>query len=463
MLKKILSVLLCASLLLVLSGCKKKDPDNGKLVKGEQMVQFQIWTAQHKDFLSAVGRDFVSSTGETRLQVKVVQFDDDAQLQKILVEKMAEGAGPDLVFTSGEWVTNNTKKLLPAANESFNAAAYQSTFVRAANDVLIHGGEVYGVPFSVDSLALVYNDDHVVDTLIDRNNPGETWQQFKLDTESLTITDNSFERFARSGAALGRMDNLHYGYEILENMLIQRGVKIFNNEGTTSEIASKTGVSSSGQRMNHGEEAFEDFVSYADPRYKNFSWSEFLANPMEAEKEFQTFADEKTSMIFAKAGDLEIIEKLVARTPGGMASRDIRVMALPQFSATDKEVIGYPMVLVVPKSAKRSDIAWKILEYTTDKKVHTQFYESTGLPSSRLDLIAEQSKHPQLGVWARQAKYARSQSYPVNKRELKETFAVLVDKINTGQIAINRGLKELEDYWSRYTDKFVKRQREIEG
>jgi ABC-type glycerol-3-phosphate transport system substrate-binding protein len=461
--KKIFSVVLCLSILFALSGCQKKDPDNGKLVTGDQMVQFQIWTAQHKDFLSAIGREFISSTGETRLQIKVVEFDDDAQLQKILVEKMAEGAGPDLVFTEGEWVTSNTKKLLPAANQAFNAAAYQSTFVRAANDTLIHEGEVYGVPFSVDSLALVYNDDHVVDTLLDRNNPGETWQQFKSDTELLSITDNSFERFTRSGAALGRMDNLHYGYEILENMLTQRGVKIFNDEGTASAIASKTGVSSSGQRVNHGENAFEDFVSYADPRYKNFSWSEFLANPNEENKEFQTFAEEKTSMIFAKAGDLETIENLAARTPGGLSSRDIRVAALPQFSATNKEVIGYPMVLVVPQSTKLSKIAWKILEYTTDKAVHTKFYETTGLPSSRLDLIAEQSQHPQLGVWARQAKYARAQTYPADKREIKESFAILVQKINTGQIAINRGIKELEDYWTRYVEKFVKRQQEIEG
>lgn len=462
--KKILSLVLCVSLVLISTGCQKKDPTKGKLVSGESMVQVQIWTANHKDFFEKLGRDFISKSGETKLQIKVVEFEDDAQLQAILVEKMAEGSGPDLVFTEGDWVANNTKKLIPAANESFNASAYQSTFVRAANDTLIHNGEVYGMPLSVDSLALVFNDDHLVDSLIDRNNPGEDWTQFKNDTEQLAIPDNSFERFARAGAAIGRMDNLQYGFEILENMLVQRGVAFFNETGTKSELTSTHGVTALGTRVNQGEDALDEFVSYADPRYKNFTWSEYLANPLEPNKEFETFANEKVSMIFAKAGDIETLENLVARSSGNMSSRDIRVAPFPQIAnQLNKEIIGYPMVLVVPKSTKRSDIAWKILEYTTDKKVHTDFYETTGLPSARLDLIAEQSKHPQLGVWARQAKYARAQVYPVDKRELRESFAVLINKINMGQIASNRGLKELEDYWTRYAEKFIKRQKEIES
>lgn len=131
--KKILSLVLLIITAFVVTACTKKAPEQ-TLVPGGGQIEFQVWTAQEKGFVEALLREFIAENKTTQIRPKVIEFADDAELQDFLVEKMAEGTGPDVVFTQGEWVATNTKKLVPVVGDtSFTPEAFANTFVRAAS------------------------------------------------------------------------------------------------------------------------------------------------------------------------------------------------------------------------------------------------------------------------------------------------------------------------------------------
>ena len=465
--KKFLTLALLIVSAFTFSACQRKAPPE-TLVPAGQQIEFQIWTAQEKGFIEALLREFISEYKTTAIRPKVIEFADDAELQDFLVQKMAEGTGPDVVFTQGEWVAMNTKKLVPVTGDaSFTPAAFTNTFVRAASETMVRDEQIYGIPMAVDSLAVFYNEEYLVDALEDRNTPADNWKEFKLDAEALSEQDNSFERFAVSGAALGRTDNVTYGFEILHNMLIQWGAEFFSPDGMRALFASSTGVSPYGGKINYGADALETFTSFADARFKNFAWSKFLSSPQDKDKDLTAFVAGKTAMVFGMSRDIERIEDMAARTGGSISAKNVRVAMFPQYKVpgkpTSKEIIGYPYGLVVPRTSENADTAWKFLKFAAKKENQISFWTETGMPTARLDLIAEQASHPELGVFARQAKFARAQVYPVNMADLERTFSELVEDINDGNMAPEKGLRNLERDWSGVADKYAKREKAIEN
>ncbi len=450
-----LSLLVCLGIFL--TACEKKDPSEGRLIPYGQTLKLKIWTVGDADFLDALAREFTVVAQTSGVTPHILAFATDEELQNFTIEQMAEGGGPDIILTDGNWIAQNIKKLSPIENdESFTAEKFRATFVRSANETLIQNEKIYGVPLGVDSLAIFYNDEYLVDHLTDRNSPARIWTEFRTDVEKLSKTDNSFERFLVSGAAIGRVDNLNYGVEILENLMLQTGVQLFSNDFSKAVFTQQTGIDSDGKRRNFANEAVQFFTSFADPRYKNFSWSKFLSNPSSAERDMETFARGKVSMIFGYSRDLarirEVIKKLKGKGERVISERNVKVSFFPQFedpkASASREIIGHVRALAVPQTSKNTEIAWKFLKFAIKKDNLKSFHDLSGLPTARLDLIKEQESVPHLGVFVRQAKFARPNFIPISKAEFHTGFENLISVINAGKMSVDLSLKNLEDYWN---------------
>ncbi len=448
--KKILSLLLVSVLTFTLFGCEKKS-GTGVAVK---TVRLQIWaTADEANIISAISREFVSKSGNPGLSVQTISFADDAELQNFLVDKMAEGNQPDVIYTSGNWIAGNRKKLIPLeGDKTFSPFKFEETFVRAAMDALVFDNKIWGVPMAIDSLALFYNEDHLANSLENRNKPGKTWAVFRKDTEALNRQDNSFERFSISGAAMGRMDNLNYGFEILENLMVQMGVRFFSEAGDTSRISSSSGFSRDGKRENFGVSAVNFFTSFSDSRFKNFSWTDLLADAYSSEKEYDPFVQEKVSMVFGFAKDFERLKNLRKKRDKVGAKiipeKSIRVAFLPQIedpnSSHTREVVAKVKALAVPRTAKNPETAWRFLKFAIKEDNLRSFFNETNLPTPRLSLIPEQEAEPGIGIFVRQAKFARPNLTPMSKKEIIRGLKDVVIQVNNGKGTSNKGLQNLE-------------------
>ncbi len=450
-LKKILASFI---ILLSLSACEKKDVSetagDGTPGKG---VKMQIWTTEEVPFFQSLGREYVAEKAIPNLQFKVVKFNSNQELQEFYTEALAEGYGPDIIYTNGDWIHHNIGKFIYAENEGdgFDVDNYKNTFAEAVNETLIVQDRIYGVPLAVDTLALLFNDEHIKDRLLDRNFPGRTWENFKKDISSLTKTDNSFQRFAYSGAALGRFDNVMHGKDILENIMIQMGVTFFDESGTQALFADSTSQEVDGRKINIGVEAVNFFTSFADNRFKNYSWNEFIATPNSQYKDYEPFVLGKTSMIFVYLRDLQniknISEHFASKRSNVISEKNMRLMKLPQIHASNdiapQRVMARVYGMGVSRVSKYPDTAWGFLKFAVQKKNLKSWHDQTKYPSPRVDMLREQMEDPEVEAFVRQVKISRANLMPIEKNEFFELFSPYIQAINERKIAIDKALSRL--------------------
>lgn len=439
--------------LLVLTGCEPKDEalTNPGAVGGTNgIARLQIWTTEAPEFFTALAREYVASVGATNLRFNVVNFANETELKEFLVDQMAAGAGPDVIYIDGSWVARNTNKLVPVSgDDSFNPVNFRNTFVQSAQSLLVKNEQIWGVPLGVDSLALYYNDAHVQDRLPNRNIPGRTWEEFQEDVIALTKTDNSFSRFAFSAAALGRVDNVSYGLEVLENVLLQSGVQWFSGDGEEVQLDKTLGLVG-GRNQNLGEQALDFFTSFADDRFRHYTWNEFVAPAGQPWADYKEFLRGNVTMVFGYSRDLDRLKllrtELQQKRQTVIPENDIRVTFLPQIndpsSTPVRQVVGKVYSLAVSRHSEFPDIAWDFLKFAITKDNLQTWHEKTKLPTPRLDLLTEQEATPFLGIFVRQAKFAEGLDLALEPSLIDTQLAGAVEAIESRQTTVLQALQK---------------------
>ncbi len=458
-------ILIITSFLLV--GCEEKnqpklDPESDSTIP----MTFQIWTDSNRNFFEALSREFFAEIQRQNIKIKVIKFDSKEQLESFLLNAMSEGYGPDVIYITGNWVSSNFDKLLPReGDETFMPKDFSSLFVRSANETLLQNNKIYGVPMGIDSLGLYYNEEHILDRLPDRNIPAKTWQGIEDDVTYLSKQDNSLARFSSSGIAMGRFDNILYGFDILENIIIQFGGEFFTEDKYEANFFRKKG-SIDGRSVSLGLKAFDLFTSFADNRFKYYSWSEFLAHSETKYKNFETFAKGDVSMIFGYANDLKTIKEVINKQRRSrqktILEKNVRVTFFPQVNDPSlggvRKIIARVHALAVPKNTNKPKLAWNFLKFAIRKENLQSFFDETSLPTPRVDMIKEQETNPKVGVFVRQAKYARANIYPkgISKKYIENGFSRMIAVINKGTGAISRLLQNFEQEVTQNLKSYIK-------
>lgn len=442
----------------VLVGCEKKEAPQ-KLATNASANEFHVWTTQHPDFLNVTAREFLAGAGFPSVQPKVTAFENETEMQKFLVEKMAEGVSPDVIFTDTEWIYLNRKKIIALKGDPlFTPTAFDAAYVKAATEPLISEEAILGIPLSVETLALIYNSELLIDGLEDRNVPGKTWAEIKDDATKLTQTDNSFSRIAVSGIAIGDLDSTKYGVDVLKNILIQNGLDFFTEDQQNATLANQAIIGEDGSKNGILATGIEFVRSFSDSRFKQFSWTKQLIES-ESEKDFDAFVRGKTAMVFGYPTDVDYLKELIAKTSRSIAGKSIATALFPQNSNKSKDLLAKVKAFAVPKTARNPEVSWNFLKYMSKKKIHQKFFETTKIPTARLDLITEQAQTPLIDTFVRQAKFARTLVFPKPipqedfDEDLKKIFATtkfgttqLQKVLRQYEVTLN---KVLQEYWTK--------------
>jgi len=431
---------------LFLWGCEKKEVP---LFSFAPDTELEIWTASESEFWDALGREFLAKINVPNLEVSITSFESETELQEVFIHSLAVGKGPDIIFTNGNFVSENKSKFLPLiSDDSLTIEKFKRIFVPASHDLLIDEQNIVGVPIGVDTLALIYNTE-----LLEELEVPVTWEEFKELSKQLTKTDNSLARISRSGTALGRVDNIRRGVGVLENLLVQMVGDLFSEDNLTAIFAQNQGVTSSGKRMKFGLDALNFFLSFAKTPHPNFSW-----NDIYAQDDFTAFLEGKVAMIFGNSRDLfSLYYNITKNSP--ISSNHIKVSFFPQFESPEKssvrQVLADISVLGVARSSDKEMLAWEFLKFAVQKENMRGFFEMTKLPSSRQDLLLEQEVETE--VFARQAKLALGQSLPLRRAEFQEGLRAMVNDINQGKETVESGFTRLQEKFTRK----LQRQKEL--
>ncbi|MCD6109271.1 extracellular solute-binding protein [bacterium] len=377
------------------------------------------------------------------VKINYRQFTDSDEYYDLILNELAEGEGPDIFSVPNTWFVKNYKKVYPAPANMLPPKIFEDTFVSVTTDDLVKQnpdtGEilVYGIPMTVDTLALYYNKDQFDDALPAQGKPSVTWDGIKEDVFKLTKKDNSFERFEVSGMAMGFANNISRAVDILYLLMLQDGGRIYDQNYAEAIFAQQQGVDSDGSIIKPGPNALKLYTSFADPVNKNYSWNAYLSDASSAEKEIATFARGKVSMIIGYSymynQILNEIKQLQAKGLSTINPDVIRIAMIPQkkdpAQSTEKRIAyAHYFAETVARTSENPRWAWDFLMFETSKESLQHYNEKTHKPTSRRDLIEEQKADPIYGVFADQIGIA--ESFPIyNDKAYEKIFLKAIESV----------------------------------
>lgn len=340
------------------------------------------------------------------------KFTDPDAYWDLIVNELAEGEGPDIFMMHNSWFSQHYKKLTPAPESLVNTEVFKSNFVDIASHDLVIPDEngvekVWGMPLYVDTLALYYNNAHFEDALASQGKPSSTWDGIKEDVVALSKQDQSFERFSRSGIALGRADNILRAFDTLMLMMLQNKVYFYNDDYTKVLFGNDPNALA----------ALQLYTSFGLPSQKNYTWNKYLADSDSAEKELTTFAKGKLSMLmgysYAYEDILNEIQRLKKEGEETINPNDVEIQEAPQMSdpetsAETRVTYASYFVPVVSRTTAHSEEAWDFLLSMVDENTLRTYNKTTHRASALRSLIDEQKADPIYGIFASQVGYAKS-------------------------------------------------------
>lgn len=343
-----------------------------------------------------------------------------------LLNALASGTGPDIFALSNTQIVKHKDKLslLPQDTLLFRPRDFRSAFFDAAGeDLITSDGQIIGLPFVVDTLALFYNRDFFNSANIAL--PPKTWEEL-VDAAARLTSYSEVGTVSRSGIALGTGANIEHAADILSALLAQSGVELVDRKNLTSGLR---GQQSSGGLLGPAESALSFYTAFADSVKRTYSWSSFFPNSLDA------FAQGKTAIIFGYAED-------VSRIEGKNPHLEFDVSSFPQPKNTAAKVYyGRYRFNGVAKQSKNPVEAWRFLLWFAGRDNNKMFAESLRLAPSRRDLVGERPAEGHLEIFYNQVLAARTWLIPDEDKVeeiLKEMINSVVNKSASAENAVGR-------------------------
>lgn len=343
--RKLISIFafLAALYFVVFSGSQTAlNPSTGS---GDTVINF--WGVYD---LPEVYQPIISSFEKNNPGTRVVykQFANLDEYHDVLIRQLEKDKGPDLFIFSGAKREQYFSHLNPTSikhAEGFSPLVYADL---SENNLL------YGLPFWVDTLMLYYNKRYYPEGI-----PNQ-WYDFAELTRDINT----------GGIAMGRLDNLKYGWEILKTLFLQKNVTL-----------AKVG------RYNLYD-TLEFFNRFAYPIDRYFNWNEKL-NKDYPDDEVDSFVLEKVAAI---AGYTSLYDNIVYKS-GTMKGRriidkeDIGVASFPQFDTENPKYLAKYFALGVSIYSKNPNLAWEFAKELTSEANASYYHLATGRLPGRV--IAE--------------------------------------------------------------------------
>ncbi len=335
------------------------------------------------------------------------------EYEKALLDAFAEDRGPDIFAVHNTWVKRYVGKLLAlppkltipvlvttgtikqeTKAELRSVASITPSQVRqnypdvVSSDAVIKD-QIYGLPLSIDSLALYYNK-----SMLDRAGfpiPPRTWDDVTQMVKKLTIQDGR-GGLVQSGIALGTSNNVERSTDILSALMMQNGAQVFDDAGSNAvfDRPSKTD-----NQYFPGLSALQFYTDFANPAKEVYSWHDKLPNSIDA------FAQERVAMVLGYSYHNQIIR---AQNP----RLNFSVTTLPQITGTSRPLtLTNYWVYGVSKKSKSPNESWSFVQNMTSAKGSASYLKKTGRPAAVRGVISQDLQDPDRQTFASQTLIAQ--------------------------------------------------------
>ena len=246
---------------------------------------------------------------------------------------------PDIVRLHATWLPIFATDLFPAPANTVSATELTTNFYPIAAKSLVSGTQVYGVPMTMESLALYINNAMFQQKSL---SAPVTWSDVLTAAQSLKEVDPLTGKLTRAGIALGNTTNVEHWSDIVSLMLLQAGVKL--SKPTGPEVSATL-------------QYYTDFVG------KHRVWDDTLPPSTVA------FANEKVAMIIAptwRAPEIKAINPT-------LSWKTVPVPQLPDSDTVNWTSFWFE---AVGKNSKHPTEAWKFLSFLASAKAQQLLFDA---------------------------------------------------------------------------------------
>lgn len=344
-----------------------------------------------------------------------------------LVNAIAEGRGPDIIFAFHDRIIKNQGKITPIPYSSFSLRDFQNTFIDGANVLTTPQGEL-GLPILVDPLVLYYNKDIFANfSLV---NPPQLWEQMYTLSPTMTVRDTKTGNIIQSTIPLGAFSNVLHAKEILSAMIMQAGGAVISDQQqqTASQLPIRATLSESfGLPYSPGNAALLFFTEFSNPTKIFYTWNRSLPDSL------SVFSAGDSAMFVGFASDLG---KIKEKNPNLVFD----VTFLPQ-STGAKRLTTYGRVLAfaVSKSSAKLTPAFGAVYEMMSKQSSQVLADILKLPPARRDALQIKPNDPFQAIFYDSAIQSVAWKDP-DTEKTADIFQEMIDSVASGRVRVEEAV-----------------------
>lgn len=385
----------------VIPGLKEKKPTQ------QIAAAINLWTVfDDQNFYNFSLDSFKQA--HPNIQVNIRNFNNLEEYQSALLNALAAGAGPDVFMIQNGSLLKEINKLWPAPAEKYSLVNLRSHFPQVVEQDFVYQNQIYALPLSIDTLALIYNRDLFNQAGVVM--PPATWEELTGMISKFVRKDGS-GRFVRFGAAIGgSKKTIVNAADILDLIRLQKG-----------------SVSLSDQA---GQEALAFYIQFVNAVSPYYTWD----NAVSAD-DWEMFISGKLAMIFGYASQFREFKN---RGP----FLNTLAAPAPQFSQEEKNV-AYPRYwgLGVASQSRNRNVAWDLVIYlTTDSAAVKTYLDQSQKPPALNVFINQKINDPDVGIFSRQALIAKSWQ-KVDAVKVSDILSEAIEAVSAGRLNVKSALE----------------------
>lgn len=390
------------------------------------------------------------------IEYKKLRFDE---YEEELIQALAEGTGPDMFAVHNDALGEFKNLLLPLpATTTVSYLTTQGTLRKqtvveereqrsltqkqlkeqyvdvVASDVILpytpdpevdSEDRIFGLPLSVDTLALYYNKD-----LLNAANiatPPKTWEGFQDAVMALTTIANN-GTITQSGAALGTSDNVERTTDILTALMLQNGTEMTDDRGRVAFAAIPDGTP---EGYYPGLDAVRFYTDFANPTKAVYSWNDTFPNS------FDAFANGQTAFFLGYAYHLPLLRTAAPKLNFATAH-------LPQIDTDENRKVNFAnyWVEAVSKDTENADWAWDFIQFASNAEHVRSYLDVAEKPTALRELIDTQVEDELLGPFVDQLLTAKTWYHGADVAAMEEALRDLIDAVLAGTTQAENAIEQ---------------------
>lgn len=434
-------------------GCKISDSDKKVMMPPFTINVWRVWDGP--DSFDEIIANYRKIHPNATINYRKLRFNE---YEKELLDALAEDRGPDIFSVHNTWMKKYKTKLeaLPPTitmvypemqgtlkkeevpvsrtTKSLTLKDLKDKFVDVVYDDVVmkdFGAQgnnnfeekIYGLPLSVDTLAMFYNKDLLNNAGIAE--PPAYWnKEFQQAVKKLTKQDVKGQ-IIQSGVALGG-SNIDRFSDILSVLMMQNGTQMTDETGNATFNRVPNTMQS--QNYNPGLEALHFYTDYSNPAKEVYCWNNKL------DKSLDAFAQGKVALVYGYSFNLPTIR---SQSP----KLNFSIAKLPQIEGSAQSInFANYWIEAVSNKSKHKNESWDFLQFASREDQVKSFLAKTKKPTALKSLVNGQVDDVDIGVFASQVLTAKSWYRGFDPDAAEKIIGEMIDDVVDGQADPDKAL-----------------------